>query len=102
MRIETQSGVNNATDKKLLRAAQDLEAVFAQQLLNAMDKTIDRENSLLGGGHAESMFRGMLNEHIAQSWARRPGGSGIGLSDVIYTQLQPTVSSPNTPSSVPQ
>lgn len=73
--------------KKLKKAAQEFEAIFIQQMLDAMDKTIDRENSLLSGGGAEDYWRGMLNQEIAQSMSNRIGGSGFGLAESIYRQM---------------
>lgn len=73
--------------KELKKAAQEFESVFIKQLLDAMDKTVDREGSILSGGSAEEYFRGMLNEHIAQSFADRPGGSGFGLAENVYRQM---------------
>lgn len=76
-----------ADQKKLKKAAQEFEGIFIQQLLDAMDKTVDRENSLMGGGSAEEYFRGMMNEEVAKSLATRPGGSGFGLAEAIYRQM---------------
>lgn len=73
--------------KELKEAAQQFESVFIKQLLDAMDKTVDREGSILSGGSAEEYFRGMLNEHIAQNFSDRPGGSGFGLAENIYRQM---------------
>lgn len=73
--------------QKLKEASQQLEAVFLKQLLDAMDKTVDRENGILNGGHAEETFRGLLNQHIAVSMATRRGGSGLGFAESIYKQM---------------
>lgn len=77
----------NADQKKLKKAAQEFEAIFVQQMLDAMDKTIDRENSVLSGGSSEQYFRGMLNQEIAKSMTSRQGGSGFGLAETIYRQM---------------
>jgi flagellar protein FlgJ len=76
-----------ADEKKLRKASQEFEAVFIQQLLDAMEKTVNREDSILSGGHAEETFRGMLHQHISLSVANRPGGSGFGLAEQIYRQI---------------
>lgn len=77
-----------ADKQKLKKAAQEFEAIFVQQLLDAMDQTVDRQDSLLGGGNAEAYFRGMMNEEIAKSLSTRPGGSGFGLAESIYRQME--------------
>jgi peptidoglycan hydrolase FlgJ len=74
-----------AGQQKLKDAAQQFEAVFLNQLLDAMEKTIDREESMLDGGEAESTFRGMLYQEMAGSMSKA-GGNGIGLASSIYQQ----------------
>lgn len=76
-----------ADQKKLRNAAQEFESIFVQQMLEAMDKTIDRENSVLSGGSSEQYFRSMLNQEIAKSMSTRQGGSGFGLAESIYRQM---------------
>ena len=75
-------------DAKAKQAAQQFEAVFLNQLLQQLDKTIDRSNSMMHGGHAEDTFRGMMMQEMATRMATRPGGSGLGLSDAVYKQIK--------------
>lgn len=86
--------------KKLKQAAQELEAVFIQQLLDAMDKTVNREDGILSGGSSESYFRGMLNQEVAKSMATRTGGSGFGLAETIYRQAARQLPTENQSSEV--
>jgi Rod binding domain-containing protein len=81
------AGSPDGDRKKLKKAAQEFESVFVHQLLDAMDKTVSRENSIMGGGSSEEYWRGMMNEEVAKSMTSRPGGSGFGLSDAIYRQM---------------
>ena len=83
--------------KKLKQAAQEFESVFVQQMLDAMDKTVNREDSVLGGGSAEDYFRGMLNEQVAKSISTRQGGSGFGLAESIYQQMERQMKPATTP-----
>jgi Rod binding domain-containing protein len=78
---------DTADQKKLQKAAQEFEGIFVQQLLEAMDKTVDRDNSVMGGGSAEEYWRSMMNEQVAKSISSRPGGSGFGLAETIYRQM---------------
>lgn len=80
-----------ADQQKLKKAAQEFEGIFVKQLLDAMDKTIDRSEGLLSGGSAEEYFRGMLNDEVAKSIATRTGGSGFGLAEAIYRQMADAV-----------
>jgi Rod binding domain-containing protein len=89
------SAISKGHNTKLEKAAKELESVFLKQLLDAMDKTVDREESMLSGGHAEEMFRGMLNEHVALSWSKKTGGSGLGLAEHIYKQLERQAGGPD-------
>ncbi len=77
----------NQDQKKLKKAAQEFEAIFVQQMLDAMDKTIDRKDSFLNGGSSEEYFRSMLNEEISKSMTSKQGGSGFGLAESIYRQM---------------
>ena len=74
------------SDIKLKETAEQFEAVFVKQLLDTMDKTVDRTDSLFGGGHAEETFRGMLNEEISKSVASS-GGPGLGLAESVFRQM---------------
>lgn len=73
--------------KELKQAAQQLEGVFLNQLLTAMDKTVDRKDSFLSGGPGEDMFREMMYQHISEDIATHPHGSGLGLAESIYRQM---------------
>ena len=76
-----------AEHAKLQKAARDLEGVFVQQLLTAMDKTVDRSGGLMASGQAEGMFRDMMYENMATQMVQAPGGSGMGMADTIYRQM---------------
>ena len=88
---------------KLKKAAQDFEAIFIQQMLEAMDQTIDREGSFINGGNSEHYFRSMMNEEIAKSMANRTGGSGFGLAESIYQQMAKNLKAeaPQSATSIP-
>ena len=75
-------GQDNA---KLREAAQDFEAVFVNQLLQVMDKTIER-SEFMHGGQGEKVFREMFYQEISKSIASDPS-SNFGLGQQIYEQL---------------
>ena len=88
-----------AGQRKLKKAANDFEAVFIQQLIDAMDKTVDREDSLLGGGEAEKTFRGMLNQQMATNIAQSSStGGGFGMARNVFEQSVQLLEEPATPS----
>ncbi len=76
----------DADKRKLKKVAQEFEGIFLEQLLTAMDKTIDREDSILNGGYGEDVFRGMMYKEIAMNIATGPG-RGFGLAESIYQQM---------------
>jgi len=71
--------------KELKQAAQQFEAVFIQQMMTAMDATIDDKDSMLSGGEAEKTFKGMLNQEMATNISKG-GGQGFGLAESVYQQ----------------
>jgi Rod binding domain-containing protein len=75
------------TRDELKKTAQQFEGIFIKQLLDAMDKTVER-SGFMSGGSGEDMFRGLMFDHISQSISTGPGGSGFGLADAIYRQLE--------------
>ena len=70
--------------KSLEEVAQEFEAVFIKQMLDALDRTVNREGNILYGGHAEDMYRGALNQEMSLSLAEN---KGIGIKDMILEQL---------------
>ncbi|MGE5475820.1 MAG: rod-binding protein [Bacteroidales bacterium] len=61
------------------------EAMFMTQMLNYMFTDLDADKSYFGGGHAEAMFRPMLNDEYGKMIANR--GNGIGLADHVSKVL---------------
>ena len=68
----------------LREVAQEFEALFIQQMFDAMRNTIDREDSLFYGGFAEEVFEDMLYEQYALTMART---ANSGIADMIYDQF---------------
>lgn len=87
---------NSNDEKKLRETAQDFESIFMKQLLDAMDKTVDRTDSIMNGGTAEEYFRDMMNDEIAKGMSHRVGGSGLGLAEAIYKQMAGQTKTVNT------
>lgn len=71
-------------DKNLKEATEDFEAVFIKILLDAQDKTIDREGSMFYGGNGEDIFRSMLNDERSKSMSK---SGEFGLAKLMYEQL---------------
>ena len=46
--------------KDLKKVSQEFEAIFLKKIMDEMDKTIDKKDSMFYGGNAEDVFQGML------------------------------------------
>ena len=71
-------------DAKLHKAARQLEGVFTQQLFKAMRETVPEDQGVVGGGSAQDMFTGLLDEHLATD-PRASSTHGVG--EAIYRHL---------------
>lgn len=85
---------NHENKKELMKTAQQFEGIFLKQLMDAMDKTVDR-SGFMSGGSGEEMFRSMLFDKVSELAATRPGGTGFGIAEAIYRQLEPLVREDN-------
>jgi peptidoglycan hydrolase FlgJ len=70
--------------KKLRKAAADLEGLFVSQLFRAMRETVPKNDGVVSGGSGEEIFTGLMDEHIAAETPRHWGG---GISEALYRQL---------------
>ena len=64
-------------------AAEELEGVFINTLIETMFSSVETDGPF-GGGHSEEVFRSMMNEQYAKSIAQ---SGGIGLADNIYREI---------------
>ena len=67
----------------LYHACMDFEAIFLEQMLKAMRKTINR-SGFLSGGFAEEVYEDMLYSEYAKNMAK---SAGFGLASKLYNQL---------------
>ncbi|MEB3286485.1 MAG: rod-binding protein [Vampirovibrionales bacterium] len=85
--IEGYRHPKTAEERKMRDTANDFESVFVKQMLDAMEQTVDREDSLFGSNDSESYFRDMMHAEMAKQMSGRPGGSNFGLAESIYREL---------------
>lgn len=76
--------------ERLRKATSQFEGVFMQYLFAAMRETVP-EGGLLDGGSAESIFAGMLDQHLADVAA---AGQEDGLGAALYRQLSARLNTP--------
>lgn len=67
----------------LWQAAQGMEANFLKEMLRNMRKTV-QESPELANSQGYQVFRGMLDDHYAETAART---QGIGLAEMIVKQV---------------
>ena len=70
-------------NKELEKACHQFESLFIKYMLQTMRETIP-ENSLFGGGQAEKIYTGMLDDEVAQTVSQQ---RGIGLAAIMYNQM---------------
>ena len=82
--IQNSRGVKSVADKpELEKACHQFESLFIKYMLQTMRDTIP-ENELFGGGQAEKIYTGMLDDEVAQSVSQQ---RGIGLAAMLYAQM---------------
>lgn len=65
------------------KAAEAFETMFIAQLLQNIPSGSD-PNGPFGGGEAEEMYQGMMNDEYASKIAKT---GGIGVSDAVYREI---------------
>lgn len=74
---------SDSKDQELEKACHQFESLFIKYMLQTMRETIP-ENQLFGGGRAEKIYTGMLDDEVAKSISQQ---RGIGLAAVMYAQM---------------
>jgi flagellar protein FlgJ len=80
-----QDDLHSRNKTRLKEAAQQFEAVFVHQLLQVMDKTVQRSD-FMHGGQGEKIFRDMFYQEIAKEISTN-SLSNFGLGQQVYDQL---------------
>lgn len=82
MRVEG-SPLNPSAPSAARTAAQEFEAVFAAEMAKLMLESVEVDEQF-GGGHGETMFRGVLAEQIGKDLAR---SGGLGIAPAVLDQM---------------
>ena len=73
---------------QLQKAAEEFESVFITKMLNEMDKTVDRSDSIFGEeSKYQDAFKSIVYQQIAHDMASNPR-TQIGLASQIYKQME--------------
>jgi peptidoglycan hydrolase FlgJ len=84
-----------AESKDLKSVAQQLEAVFVEQLFKAMRATVPQQDGIVTASAGEEIFTGLMDQHLA---AETPSQWSSGIADALYRQLLPRIA-PSEPNS---
>lgn len=82
-RAQQLAGTRSSDNDALRKTAEDFESVFLSQMLQPMFDTIPTD-SFMGGGHAETIYRGMMVQEMGKSISK---SGGIGIADTVYREL---------------
>jgi peptidoglycan hydrolase FlgJ len=84
--LRSGSARNDTPEQRLRETARSLNAVFVQQLFTAMRNTVDTQGGIVSGGQGEEMFRGILDQHVAEM-APKQWEKNDALTEAIVRQL---------------
>src|SRR5437868_5863995 len=73
--------------QKLVKAAQDFEAVFIGQMLKQIHKSIAGDKPLFGGSQEAKMYQDMMDDATAQQMSRT---GSFGLAKLLTKSLDKT------------
>ncbi len=91
--INKLSGINfkNKSDKGLMKAAGQFEAVFINRLFQSLNATVSKdEKGMFAEGRGEKMFKSMFYDELSKNIASDPTTS-FGLAKQIYEQMKDKV-----------
>ena len=88
--IETIKRGSKTEKEKLDKISKEFESIFVSKMLNEMEKTVDKENSLFQDSKYLDNLRSFMFNDIARTIANDERTS-IGIAKQIYTQMEKTV-----------
>ncbi|MBQ2984738.1 MAG: rod-binding protein [Candidatus Gastranaerophilales bacterium] len=88
--IETIKRGSKTEKEKLDKVSKEFESIFISKMLNEMEKTVDKENSLFQDSKYLDNLRSFMFNDIARTIANDERTS-IGIAKQIYTQMEKTV-----------
>ncbi len=72
------------SEAQIQKVARDFEAIFLRMLLKEMRSSVQK-SGLMGNSRATEFFESMYDEQIADEMSK---AGGVGLSQIVYNQLQ--------------
>ena len=74
-----------ADDAQLREVSRQFEALFIEQILEGMRKTVDTSHNPLKGGLAQDVFEDMLYREYAQLISKT---GSLGIAELVYGELK--------------
>lgn len=75
---------NEMSDKEMKDICFDFEAILVKMMLDAMRKTVKKENLMGEGGNGQEIFEDMLYDERSKTMAR---SANFGVADMLYSQM---------------
>lgn len=88
--IESIKRGSKTEKEKLDKVSKEFESIFISKMLNEMEKTVDKENSLFQDSKYLDNLRSFMYNDIARTIANDERTT-IGIAKQIYTQMEKTV-----------
>jgi peptidoglycan hydrolase FlgJ len=77
-------GGNAPAVEKNKKVAQEMESLFLYQLLQEMDRTVERDEEGLMYSEYEDTYRSLFNQELSREMAR---AGGIGIQEMVERDL---------------
>lgn len=81
--LASQGKVSGLNEEQAKKAAEQFESFFLGQMLEYMNSDIDGQG-MFGGGHAEDVWRSMLNQEYGKEIAK---SSSLGVADAVMRSM---------------
>ena len=75
--------IGTAENAVVRQKAEEFESVFLAQMLRHMTSGLSTDG-IVGGGHAEKIYREMMMDEIGNTVSRK---GGIGIADSLYREM---------------
>ena len=83
LKNEMQSGENKDAEE-LKELAKQFESIFVNLLIKSMRDTLPKDGLI--SSHSLDMYQSLFDEEVANEMSKTKG-KGVGLADVLYSQL---------------
>ena len=88
--IESIKRGTKSQKEQLKKVSTEFESIFIAKMLNEMDKTVDKEDSMFQESKYLDNLKSFMYNDIARTIANDPHSS-IGIAKQMYSQLEKTV-----------